>query len=335
MSYLTTPHNTNNVREIPAAKVERRFESIDGLRGLACLMVLLYHSCNHFGNIAWPALSLGRFTLTQARLFSYGYGGVDLFFVLSGFCLAYPIVSRPDRAVNWKQYAINRVRRIVPPYWEAMLLFGILSLWIAHRDFQPFAGQQLPGWPGTRQVIYSFLLISDSFNPSFWTLPVEWRWYFVLPVLIWLWRRIGAAGVLSCLILISLLSIFLFMPSHQEHLKFWISNLPTFMPLFGLGIWAASLATGKGKEHREKQVVRWTAVGIIVTLLVVIAFAPFNAPPFNSKWFLLRLVTWGPFCFFLVLAATQEGPIKCLLSCPPLFGLGHFRTASTWFMSHF
>jgi len=319
--------STTSVQQPAAENVPRpqaRLESIDGLRGIACLFVLLYHSSDSFGKIAWPRLSLGGFALTQAHFFAYGYGGVDLFFVLSGFCLAYPIVSRPDRAVNWKQYAINRVRRIVPPYWAAMLLFGGMSLWITHHAVQPFAAAQILGWTGTHQVVYSFFLISDSFNDSFWTLPVEWRWYFVLPILIWLWRRIGGAGVLLCLIPVSLLSIFLFMPSHQEKLKFLVTPLLTFMPLFGLGIWAASLAAGKEKQSWERQIVRLAPIGVIITLLSVIAFAPMNVPPFDSHWFLFRLVSWGPLCFFLVLAATQEGRIKHIFSWQPLVWAGTF-----------
>ena len=311
-----------STREMAAPQSTGRFDSIDGLRGLACLMVLFYHSCSHFENIAWPHLSLGSFPLTQAHFFAYGYGGVDLFFVLSGFCLAYPIVSRPDRPVSWKQYAVNRVRRIVPPFWAAMLLFGGLSLWITRHQVQPFAAQHILGWPGARQVVYSLLLISTSFNSSFWTLPVEWRWYFVLPALIWLWRRTGGAGILLCLIPISLVSIF--MPSHLARLNFLVTGLPTLLPLFGLGIWAAALASGKQNHLWERPLVRYASVGLLVTLLIVLALAPFNTEAITKKWMLMRLMTWGPFCFFLVLAATQEGRIRRVVSWRPLVWVGTF-----------
>lgn len=303
---------------------QTRLESIDGLRGLACLSVLLYHSCVHFGDIGWPRSGFASFPLTQAHLFAYGYGGVDLFFVLSGFCLAYPIVSRPERAVNWKQYAINRVRRIVPPYWAAMLLLACLSLWITHHAVQPFAAQHILDWPGTKQVVYSLLLITSSFNTSFWTLPVEWRWYFVLPVLILHWRRIGAVGVLLCSVLVSLAATFVFMPSHLVSLKFLIGFLPVYLPLFGLGIWAASLAAGRDKFSWERQAVRWAPAGAIAALLLVIAFAPSGEAVFTTKMGLVRLATWGPFCFFLVLAATQQGRVQRFASWRPLVWVGTF-----------
>lgn len=318
----TTP--TQRPAAETAARPQTRLESIDGLRGLACLSVLLYHSCVHFGDIGWPRLGFASFPLTQAHLFSYGYGGVDLFFVLSGFCLAYPIVSRPERTVNWKQYAVNRVRRIVPPYWAAMLLLACLSLWITHRTIQPFAAQHILDWPGTKQVIYSLLLISSSFNTSFWTLPVEWRWYFVLPVLVLLWRRIGAVGVLLCSVLVSLAATFVFMPSHLVSLKFLIGYLPVYLPLFGLGIWAASLAVGRAKYIWEQQVVRWVSVGVGLASLSLIIFAPLHETAFSISGTLLHLATWGPFCFFLVLAATQGGQVRRFASFRPLVWVGTF-----------
>ncbi len=306
-----------------SAPAKPRFESIDGLRGLACLMVLLYHSCVHFGNIPSPILHLGGLRLTQAHIFAYGYGGVDLFFVLSGFCLAYPIVSRPDRSVDWKQYAINRCRRILPPYWAALMLFGVMSLWLKHHHVLEAAGLGLPSWPGLRQVAYSATLISTSFNSSFWTLPLEWRWYFVLPLLILLWRRIGAFSVLLCLIPISAVSIFLFTPSHLVRLQFLITGLPTFMPLFGLGLWAATLASGRERFVWETSLKKWVVAGVFVTIFTVLFFAPSGSNP-TEVGAVRRLLTWGPLCFFLTLAATQEGKIRNILSSRFLVFVGTF-----------
>lgn len=323
MPITPIPNSLRDVTAENATRLQARLESIDGLRGLACLIVLLYHSCDHFGKSSWPTLNLGLIHITQARLFAYGYGGVDLFFVLSGFCLAYPIMSRSERPVDWKQYAVNRVRRIIPPYWAAVGLFAVLSLFIAHYRPEPIYSQHIIGWPGTHQLIYCLLLVAPAFNSSFWSLPVEWRWYFVLPILIWLWRRIGAVGVLLLTIPISLFSIFVYMPSHQEHLKFLVGFIPMFMPLFGLGIWTASL-TSQTKKPWQYALVRFAPIGVILFAFVVWIYTPIWQTGFSSRGALLRLVTFGPLCFFAVLAATHEGTVKRWLSWRPLVGIGTF-----------
>lgn len=299
----------------------KRLDGIDGLRGLACLMGMLYHSWAHFGHIAGPSLNLGLFQLTPLHFFGYGYGGVDVFFVLSGFCLAYPIMSRPERPVDWKQYAINRVRRIIPPYWAALFMFGVFALLIRHYRIEPLLSADVLGWPGVRQVGYSLLLISISFNSSFWTLPVEWRWYFVLPLLILLWRRVGGLALVLFTAAVSILAIEFVQPSHLEKAKFLASVLPSFLLLFGLGMWSAQLTCQKSRL--AERLVAFTYPGIVVWLILIGIFGMYlNA--IGTDRTLPRLFIWGPFAFFLVLASINDGPIKRLVTWRPLVSVGIF-----------
>lgn len=308
----------------PNTAPKRRFDSIDGLRGLACLMVLLYHSWDHFGKSLWPTVHILSFNLTPARLFDLGYGGVDLFFVLSGFCLAYPILSRPERKVDWKRYFINRVRRIIPPYWFALLLFGSLSLLIRSYDIEPFVSQKTIGWPGVRQLTYSIFLVSTSFNSSFWTLPLEWRWYFIFPVLVWLWHRVFGRGVFILTVVISAMGIFLLEPSHLERLKFLVTGLPMFLPLFALGIWGAQLASQSRTNLLGAKLCNYAHWALLTSILLVAVYAPISMNAFDSKMITMRLLTWGPLCFSAVIAATQEGLFKRLMSWRPLVWVGMF-----------
>lgn len=76
-----------------------RFAAIDGLRGLAILMVTAYHLWGYAGKLE---VMIGAVDL--APIFSYGYLGVELFFALSGFCLFNPIVKamvRNEKPPSW------------------------------------------------------------------------------------------------------------------------------------------------------------------------------------------------------------------------------------------
>jgi peptidoglycan/LPS O-acetylase OafA/YrhL len=301
-----------------------RFESIDGLRGLACLIVLAFHSQLAFGQSTECTFHLGSLQLTPLYILGYGYGGVDIFFVLSGFCLAYPIVSRPNRPVDWKQYALNRARRILPPYWAALATFAVFSLLILHFHIRPLLSGHILAWQGTRQFVYSILLISSNLNGSFWTLPVEWRWYFVLPLLLLLWKFTHGKGLLLCTALISLAWIGVFQPSHWEKMKFIVTVLPQYLFHFGLGIWAAAIVADKGTSKWGQRMVQIAPWGIVVFLFLILLAAPVGLNLKNSFQVLTRPFAWAPLAFFLVLAVTHNSFLKRLFSWRPLVSIGIF-----------
>lgn len=99
-----------------------RLHFIDGLRGLAMLMALTYH-CWLFGGKWVIALPLERPAANVAAVLGFGHIGVNLFLVLSGFCLYWPFVKagRKPEPKLW-QFAKKRCRRILPPYYAALLL---------------------------------------------------------------------------------------------------------------------------------------------------------------------------------------------------------------------
>ena len=321
-SIKPTPTLQENKTTAVAPNQALRLESIDGLRGVACLMVLALHCWVQSGHPDWPRLAVGPIHLTLSHIFGYGYGGVDLFFVLSGFCLAYPIMLRPDRLVNWKQYAANRARRILPPYWAALVMFGTFALVISHYRIEPFFSTHLLEWPKMRQLVYAFLLISVSLNATFWTLALECRWYFVLPFLILIWRKFSITSVLICAVLVSICSILLFRYAPLERLAFLLTPLPTFLPLFALGMWGAKIATHQNNSALENFLVRHVRLELLVSLLLLVAIAPQTALHFFTNW--ERIVGWAPCLFFLLLSSFCDDQVKRLLSWRPLVAVGTF-----------
>lgn len=93
------------------------------LRGFAALLVVAFHAS---ANIADPAI-LGR---SGPALFDYGYLGVDLFFVISGFIITYTTLDRSTgRAfMTVRDFATRRFMRIVPFMWVCIVAYALLRL---------------------------------------------------------------------------------------------------------------------------------------------------------------------------------------------------------------
>src|SRR5436305_1631096 len=89
-----------------------RFRSIDGLRGFACLLVVTHHCYLFGGRYQWPAIGVASWHFVLPQLLFHGYSGVELFFIISGFCLSYPVLSNPNREFDVKRYAKSRFKRI-------------------------------------------------------------------------------------------------------------------------------------------------------------------------------------------------------------------------------
>lgn len=175
-----------------------RLHFIDGLRGLAMLMVLLYHCWLFGGKWALP-LPLGRSGVNLAPLLGYGHIGVNLFLVLSGFCLYWPFVKsgRRSEPTLW-EFAKKRCRRILPPYYAALLLFAGLPWVQAIHHHQPFNLHFTLVWLGLHLLLLHNLSTEYviSVNGSLWTLALEFQLYLLFPVLVEAYRRFPARGVL-------------------------------------------------------------------------------------------------------------------------------------------
>jgi len=160
---------------------------LDGLRGVAILMVLLFHTCQMpLGSVATlPGRAFERFA-------SIGWTGVDLFFVLSGFLITRILLDARDAANYYRVFYTRRVLRLFPLYYLSLVAF----FWI-----WPFLGNHIAFFrlhgPGTfgrwEQLWYWFDLVNlrTAFYPlliplltHYWTLSLEEQFYAVWPVVV-------------------------------------------------------------------------------------------------------------------------------------------------------
>jgi peptidoglycan/LPS O-acetylase OafA/YrhL len=154
----------------PAAS---RIIELDGLRGLACLVVLLAH---YFGEVRHGS-----------RFLALGWVGVDAFFVLSGFLIGGILLGNRQSENYFSTFYIRRGFRIFPIYYVTISIV-LLMLWLMKG--QGWVGESLPAFPYflyLQNVVMTFRGAEGAewLLPT-WTLCVEEQFYLTLPIILYL-----------------------------------------------------------------------------------------------------------------------------------------------------
>lgn len=157
----------------------QRNQSLDLLRGVAILLVVLVH-CAISASSSVPGLT--------AFAHEYGERGVQLFFIVSGYTMMLTFGGKVD-AVAIRSFYIRRAFRIVPLFWAAILFYLLIT---KGEGFKFWA----PDGIATSDVLRTFLFLHWSsvtaFNsvvPGGWSIAVEMQFYLLFPLLIFLFRR--------------------------------------------------------------------------------------------------------------------------------------------------
>jgi peptidoglycan/LPS O-acetylase OafA/YrhL len=208
--------------------LQKRVDSIDNLRGVAILMVILYHV--H----AW----LPGFTkLPSWYMFpiSLGFSGVDLFFVLSGFSLYYAWLRQEQATgeVAVKKYYWRRFWRIYPPY-----LIAFIIPWLPVLFTTPAEAVKEALWHIFLLHNYSELFFYGA-NGPLWSIAVEAQFYILFPLIVLLMKRWGVFPVVVIGIVIGLIyrtgvSIYFDDLTYRQVPKpylqgFWLARIPNFL----------------------------------------------------------------------------------------------------------
>jgi peptidoglycan/LPS O-acetylase OafA/YrhL len=225
-----------------------RLEFLDGIRGLAALWVAITHTYFRFC-LQFPLPERAAKVLHFLYL---GRAGVDIFIVLSGYCLMLPVVRSGDRLLpgGLRSFFARRARRILPTYYAALaaccLLIGICP-WLHDRSNPAWSGI----FPVYRwDVLLSHVLLIHNLDPFWshridypmWSIATEWQIYFLFAlILLPIWRRFGtfAVGCAAFAIGFALLRIFPHALSEAS---------PHFLGLFALGMIAAEINFSRAEK---------------------------------------------------------------------------------------
>lgn len=160
--------------------------ALDGIRGLAILLVL----CLHFGVAAdFPSrsqMALGRWL---DRLFYTGWSGVDLFFVLSGFLITSILLKSRQQPAYYRRFYARRSLRILPLHFTALVLLLVILPRLFPTLMAPLLGDALTHqawyWTLTLNLAMAFGVVGDgSALAHYWTLAIEERSYLCWPAVV-------------------------------------------------------------------------------------------------------------------------------------------------------
>jgi len=295
----------------PAHPRQPELAALTSLRGIAALFVLSHH----FMYVMLDKLP----RVIPSHLFHKSYLWVDLFFILSGFVLAYVYQSRFESEVtrqNYCKFMWARFARIYPLHLCMLLLFLLFELfqwWLisahvagADRLDVPFTGSDTPFTFVTNLFLVQTIHWEAYWNQPAWSISAEWLIYFTVP---WLILHFHHAKKIT--MIISAIAVFVVLASVEGYfgnLGLDYAGWPMLLRCFGecvLGVIAFHCY--RNGDWQKLAAAKWTLVALVFSL------------------FLLALPIPGVFSvagfFWLVLCASRvpEGKNYVLTSTPLVY----------------
>ena len=309
---------------------QKHLAYLDSLRALAAIYVVFFHALIQ---IEPDGKTLTGKAKAFAVFFTFGHQAVDLFIVISGFCLMLPVIKNEGHLIGGvKTFFGKRAKRILPPYFIALgfTLFAIKTM-VGHKTGT--------GWdvaiPVTlKGLITHFLLVQDVFsdtaeqiNGAFWSISVEWRIYFVFPLLLFAWRRFGPLATTMIAILTSYGLLDLLSHSALNYNpNAMVGIMPQYLGLFALGMLGAALCHPTNPTlSKIRQRVPWMALmyGSLALVFILCKAKIYHGSHVPIAFSDLIVGIWA-MSLLIAVSINGKGHIRRFLSWKPLAFVGTY-----------
>lgn len=262
-----------------------RIGSLDGVRGIAILMVLAVHL---------ELFQAVPFSRPVRALFWAGWSGVDLFFVLSGFLITGILLDEFGAPGYFSRFYQRRARRIFPLYYLVCVALMIATPYLPGAEWKTV----YPTWKGW--ISYG-LFLQNWWMPHFenthrlighlWSLGVEEQFYLVWPACVFLLRRdrlkwLCGGAFIGCLVLRFMVE--------ARHPGFSLMNTATRIDTLLLGAFCAIAVRDEALSRRVRRWLPTTAAASFLAILVI----DFGAREIWSRAFWTSTIGFSCFALF-------------------------------------
>ncbi len=230
----------------------RHIPQLDGLRGLAILLVLLHHCwiCTH---IPWIGRIGGR----------AGWVGVDLFFVLSGFLITGILLDARGSTAYFQSFYARRVLRIFPVYYVTLAALAVAS---AHLPMGEYLWTRAPAFRLASLLYAANWVPNESGGAHFWSLAVEEQFYLFWP---WCVRKLSPVGLRRLCLTMLVLAPALRIGLTLEHASGWQVYTNTFCRMDALAMGALCALGVRGYQSIPDG--RWLVATVIGSVGMLIS----------------------------------------------------------------
>jgi peptidoglycan/LPS O-acetylase OafA/YrhL len=286
--------------DIGTASVHVRLRSLDSLRGIAALIVVLYHCAVTY----YPRGLPGWIKHSPLAVLVAGNGSVLVFFALSGFVLF--LALGDAGSFQYRPYIVKRFMRLYPPFAAAILASAALYELVKPHPIPAFSGLNALAWnaPPTPRLIAGTLALTDKpalqgLDSVMWSLVHEIRISIIFPLIAWCVRRNWYLTALAALI-VSVFSRYsaFFHPSGLPY-----DPIQTLQYLFLFAGGAALALNAQRVRRRLGKAPPWpkALLWILALVLIVLPMTP-------------RLGTIAGFAAILIVALCLDPALDAVLS---------------------
>ncbi len=293
MSYLTRLKLKliGEINAIPQFLQGNYFTELAGLRGIAIILVLLYHlGINHF--------------LRRYNCWILGRLGVDIFFVLSGFLITTILLKEKVRTqhISLRKFYIRRALRIMPvAYLYLIVIFINNYIFHLNIDYKSF----ISGFLNLKNLPISG--INDTFTEHFWSLSVEEQFYLFFPLLLVI--SINKTTLIASLSVLGIL-IFSLLGYHQIGLLCQFRPLTLVCKFFMFLFWEGPFTLFIG------------SLFAILSFKNVINFVQFKHKSFLSLILFILAIAFHSNTFYFYTQYLSEFIFDCLIGCIIILSIG-------------
>lgn len=260
---------------------DRRVPELDGLRGIAIALVVLFH-CLYYapGPSYRPGNLIHVLYLWFERVIAVGWTGVDLFFVLSGFLIGGILLDARDSRRYYRTFYLRRFFRIIPVYYAWIIAYVTIEAFAGTflRNHIDHASRSLGLGPLLAQFLFlqnfgilnSYGAIGSRWFGPTWSLAVEEQFYLLAPAAI---RYLSKRGLFILTLLVILLAPFLrvsicyLWPAQKIGLGMVYTLMPCRADSLGIGVLAALL----WREERSRDWLTMHARTLYILMCVFLA----------------------------------------------------------------